>query len=106
MCICFFLFFSFLFFSLEELGRERGGGGECDAERHTFSGVARFVVLGEPAQVKVLDPWHPPLVLLVVDLLAVLGPGLPLLVAFRGLGDLGLLDVCGHREWGEESCRF
>ena len=39
-----------------------------DDHKLTLGGVAGLVVAGEPAQVKVLDPGHPPLVLLVVDL--------------------------------------
>lgn len=83
----------------------------------TFSSIASLIVLGEPSQVKVLDPRHPSLILLVVDFLSILGPGL-LLLLFRelpsvrslvGLGDVGrggfrlLLDVVGHTghaRWG------
>lgn len=70
----------------------------------TFCSVAGLVVLCEPAQVKVLDPGHPPLVLLVVDLLAVFAPGglllvlvltLPLLGNLWNFGGLGRLEV-GH----------
>lgn len=61
----------------------------------TLGGVAGLVVAGEPAQVKVLDPGHPPLVLLVVDLPPVLAPGLLLLVLLGELRGCWVLDV-GH----------
>lgn len=76
------------------------GGGSLIQSGRTFGSIASFVVLGEPAQVEVLNPWHPPLVLLVVDLLAVLRPSrLPLLLALGHLGNLRLLNVRGHRGW-------
>lgn len=74
-----------------------GGGGRSS---RTFSSIASLVVPRKPSQVKVLDPRHPSLILLVVDLLAVLGPGL-LLLLFRELSSVrcvgGLLDIGGGR---------
>lgn len=59
----------------------------------TLGSIAGLVVLCEPPQVEVLNPGHPPLVLLVVDLLSVLAPGLLLLflVLLGNLGNLGSL---------------
>lgn len=75
----------------------------------TLGGVAGLVVAGEPAQVKVLDPGHPPLVLLVVDLLSVLAPGLLLLVLLGELRGCWVRDA-GHFEFLVEinrcSCLF
>ena len=44
-------------------GREGRCGG---VERHTFCRVASLVVVCEPAEIFIFDPWHPAFVLLVV----------------------------------------
>lgn len=90
-------------------------GKERKGTRRTSGSVASLVVLGEPAQVHVLDPRHPPFVLVVVYLLPVLAPRQLLLLLFgqlllltlsggllRALGSLGscalglVLDVGSH----------
>lgn len=82
-----------------------GSGGEG----LTLSSIASLVIPREPPQVHVLNPRHPRFVLLVVDLPAVLGPRLLLLLLLGeraavgalgghlGRGVLGgLLDLVGH----------
>jgi hypothetical protein len=41
-------------------------------KRRTFSSVARLVIFREPGEVLILDPWHPVLVLLIVDFTSLL----------------------------------
>lgn len=51
------------------------GGGEREGG-FTFGGVGGFVVLGEPAEVEVLDPRQPGVLLLLVLRAGALGVGL------------------------------
>ena len=54
--------------------------GEKGRGRRTLGAIGSLVVVCEPGQVLVLDPWHPDLVLLVVVLARSLAVGLLVLV--------------------------